>query len=193
MRLTPGIYHFALQIEDLEGDGVGIVRGDLQVRRFPPGTLELSDLVLSSAVVEDRSYPRFQRYGRTIFPLPSRRFLRTQPLVLYYEVYNLQPDERGFDSFRIDYTIRADHLDRGAVRRFFGALAGLVRVQEERNAVTFSFEREDSQAEGGIRPEHLAFDTAALPPGEYTLEVVVTDHRSGDRQARHRAIFMIID
>jgi hypothetical protein len=137
--------------------------------------------------------PRFQRYGRTIMPLPSRRFLRSQPLHLYYEVYNLQADEQRGLTFRVDYTIRAQRLDRNAVQRFFGALGGLVGVRTEPDGVTMSFEREAPHPGPGVWPEHLSFATAALPPGEYTLEVVVTDHAFGDRQARQAVIFTITD
>ena len=193
MRIEPGIYHFALQVDDLRGDGVGVIKGDLRVRRFPPLALALSDPVLSTGVIEGGRVPRFQRHGRVIVPLPSRRFLLDQPIVLYYEVYNLQRDERRFDTFRVDYTIRAEHLDRNAVRRFFGALGGLVGVREEEHAVTLSFEREGPHPDRGIWPEYVSFDTAALPPGEYALEVVVTDHAFHDRQAGQTATFTVVD
>jgi len=193
MRVEPGIYHFALQVDDLRGDGVGVIKGDLHVRRFAPTALALSDPVLSTGVIEGGRVPRFQRYGRVIVPLPSRRFLRDQPIVLYYEVYNLQPDERRFDTFRVDYTLRAERLDRNAVRRFFGALGGLVGVREEEHAVTLSFERQGPHPDRGIWPEYVSFDTAALPPGEYALDVVVTDHAFHDRQARETATFTIVD
>jgi tetratricopeptide (TPR) repeat protein len=196
MRIQPGRYHYALQVDDLGGDGMGVVKGDLDVRRFLPGGFALSDLVLSANVVEDGSYPRFQRYGRTIYPLPTRRFLPGQPLFLYYEVYNLQPDksdEGRLEVFRVDYTVRAERLDRNAVRRFFGALVDRVGLREEPNAVTLSFESGGEPTETGVWPQHLSLDTAALPPGEYTLEVVVTDHGLQDRQARQAATFTIVD
>ncbi|MFN2420627.1 MAG: hypothetical protein ABR527_04530, partial [Gemmatimonadota bacterium] len=193
MRVEPGTYHYALQIDDLSGAGVGALKGDLEVRRFSSGGLALSDLVVSPRVVEDGSLPRFQRYGWTIMPLPSRRFLRSQPLHLYYEVYNLQADEQWRLSFRVDYTIRAQRLDRNAVERFFGALGGLVGVRTGPDGVTMSFEREAPHPGRGVWPEHLSFATAALPPGEYALEVVVTDRAFGNRQARQAVIFTITD
>jgi tetratricopeptide (TPR) repeat protein len=193
IRIEPGVYHFALQVDDLQGDGVGVMKGRLRVRRFPPTGFSLSDLVLSAEVIEGGRAPRFERYGRTIVPLPSKRFLHDQPLVLYYEVYNLQADKRRFASFRIDYTIRAQRLDRNAVRRFFGALTGLVGSREGPDAVTLSYEREGPFPARGVWPEYLSFDATALPPGEYTLEVMVTDHAFHDRQARQTATFTIVD
>jgi hypothetical protein len=96
-------------------------------------------------------------------------------------------------SFRADYTIRSDRLERSAVERFFGSLSGLVGIREEPQAVTLSFER--SMPHGGrpVRPEYLSFDTSELPPGSYTLEVEITDHAFYDRRARRSATFSIVD
>lgn len=193
LRVEPGIYHYALQVDDLRGNGVGVEKGRIVARRFPPVGLSMSDPVLSAGVIEGGSVPRFERYGRAIVPLPSGRFLRDQPLYLYYEVYNLQSDERGFVSFRVDYTIRAERLDRGAVRRLFGAIGGLIGVREEPGAVTLSFEREGPRGARAVWPEYLSFDTAELGPGSYTLEVTVTDRAFHDRRTSQTSSFSIVD
>jgi hypothetical protein len=193
VRIRPGTYRYALQVDDLQGEGVGVRKGTLRVPRYPATGLELSDLVLSAGVAESGRASRFQRYGRTILPLPPRRFLRSQPLYLYLEAYNLQRDGDGQMSFRADYTIRAERLDRSAVEKFFGGLKGLVGIQEEPEAVTLSFERTIPHPGRGVWPEYLSFDTSALPPGQYTLEVEITDHAFYDRRARGAATFSIVD
>lgn len=193
VRVTPGVYHYGIQVDDLQGDGIGVRKGGIRVRRFRGTGLELSDPVLSAGVVEGGSVPRFRRYGHTVVPLPSRRFLRSQPLYLYYEVYNLQPNEDHQLSFRVEYTVRAEELDRGAIERFFGALEGLVGIREEPDAITLAFERTVPHLERNVRPEYLSFDTAALKPGTYALEIAVTDHGFYDRQARQTTRFTIVD
>jgi hypothetical protein len=193
VRILPGTYRYALQVEDLQGEGVGVRKGTLRIPRYPPTGLELSDLVLSAEIEESGRRSRFQRYGHTILPLPTGHFLRGQPLYMYFEAYNLQRDDSGQMSFRADYTIRSDRLERSAVERFFGSLRGLVGIREEPQAVTLSFER--SMPHGGrpVRPEYLSFDTSELPPGSYTLEVEITDHAFYDRRARRSATFSIVD
>ena len=193
VRILPGTYHYALQVDDLQGEGIGVRKGTLRVPRYSATGLELSDLVLSAEVAEAGRAPRFQRYGRTIVPLPPRRFLRSQPLFLYFEAYNLQRDEAGQMSFRVEYTIRAEQLDRSAVERFFGGLKGLVGIREEPESVTLSFERSAPHPGRGVWPEHLSFDTAALPAGRYTLDVEVTDHEFYDRRTRQSDTFSIVD
>jgi hypothetical protein len=193
VRILPGTYRYALRVDDLQGNGVGVRKGTLRVPRYSATGLALSDLVLSAGIVESGRVNRFQRYGRTILPLPPRRFPRDQPLYMYFETYNLQRDDADQMAFRVDYTIRADRLDRSAVERFFGGLKGLVGIREEPTAVTLSFERTVPHPGRAVWPEHLSFDTSALPPGAYTLEVEVTDHAFYDRKVRGSARFTIVD
>jgi hypothetical protein len=193
VRIRPGTYRYALRVDDLQGEGVGVRKGTLRVPRYSATGLALSDLVLSAGIIESGRVNRFQRYGRTILPLPPRRFRRDQPLYMYFESYNLQRDDADQMAFRVDYTIRADRLDRSAVERFFGGLKGLVGIREEPTAVTLSFERTVPHPGRAVWPEHLSFDTSALPPGAYTLEVEVTDHAFYDRKVRGSARFTIVD
>lgn len=192
VRIEPGEYRYALQVDDLQGEGVGVNKGTLRVRHFSDTGLDLSDLVLSSEVTLDGRWPRFQRHGRTIVPLPSRRFSGREPLFLYFEIYNLQTNaDREYD-FRIDYTIRSEQLDRSALERFFGGLRGLIGVDEEPEAITFSFERRGLRLPSRVWPEHLSFDATALEPGEYTLEVKITDHAFFDRTTTREESFSIV-
>lgn len=193
VRMRPGTYRYALQVDDLQGDAVGVKKGTVRVRHFSPTGLDISDLLLSAEIVEGGRIARFERYGRMIVPLPSHRFLHDQPLYLYFEVYNLQANNDREVEFRVDYTIRAEKLDRSAIERFFGSLRGLVGVREEPEAITFSFERRGPHFGGRAWPEHLSFDAAALPAGTYTLEVVITDHAFFDRITERSATFSIVD
>jgi hypothetical protein len=193
VRILPGTYHYAIQVDDLQGDGVGVRKGTLRVPRYSPTGLEMSDLVLSAGIAESGRVNPFQRYGRTILPLPPRRFLRSQPLYLYFETYNLQRDDADRMDFRVDYTIRSERLDRGAIETFFGGLKGLVGIEEEPGVVTLSFERTVPHPGRGIWPEFLSFDTSALAPGLYSLEVEITDHAFYDRTVAQTASFTIVD
>jgi hypothetical protein len=163
------------------------------VRRFSATGLELSDLVLSSEAIEGIPPPRFTRYGIPVVALPTRSFLRDQPLGLYFETYHLSPGTGRELEFRIEYTIRARELDRTAIERFFGGLKGLVGVREAPDAITLSFERRIPWSAGAAWPERLSFDAAALAPGTYSLEVAVTDHNLYDRRVEGETTFRIVD
>ncbi len=193
LRMAPGAYRFALQVDDLQGDGIGVVKGPLRVRRFSATGLELSDLVLSSEAIRGVPPPRFARHGIPVVALPTRSFLRDQPVGLYFETYHLSPGRGREIRFRVDYTIRAEKLDRSAIERFFGGLRGLVGVHEDLDAITLSFERTIPWSAGAVWPERLSLDASALEPGTYSLEVAVTDHNLYDRQVQAETSFRIVD
>ncbi|MGH7562813.1 MAG: hypothetical protein ACREK5_00090 [Gemmatimonadota bacterium] len=163
-RIAPGEYHLAIQLDDRAGDGIGVWKGPVTVRAFGPRRLELSDLLLA-ADVRSEGLPRFTRYGRVVMPLPSRSLVRGQPLFLYYEVYNLATGPDGTSRFQIEYSIHSERLDRGAIRRLFRGLAGLVGVRDEPDAVVLAFDREEELGEGDLWPEALSFDTQRSTPG----------------------------
>lgn len=193
VRMRPGNYYYALQVDDLRGTGIAVQKGNLQIPRYSTTGLGLSDLVLAAGTVKSGEMNRFQRYGQTILPLPGRRFRRDQALHLYFESYNLARDDKGQMSFRVDYTIRARQLDRNAVERFFGELKGLVGIRQEPEAITLSFERAQRHPDSSVWPEFLSFDTSALPSGSYDLEVEIVDHAFYDRRVRRATSFLIVD
>ncbi|HKY61237.1 MAG TPA: tetratricopeptide repeat protein [Gemmatimonadota bacterium] len=172
----PASYRYAVQVEASGGSPAGVSRGVIEVPVLAGAGLAISDVVLAARVGEEAAPPRFARGNLAILARPSLEFGGQERLHLVYEVYGLDPDAAGRRRFRVDYTVRAERLERGALERLFQGLQGLVGVREEDRATTFSFERETPVAEGTeALLEHVSLDTTALPPGDYTLAVEVTD------------------
>ncbi|MGH7588006.1 MAG: hypothetical protein ACRELU_05390, partial [Gemmatimonadota bacterium] len=172
----PSSYRYAVQVEATGSGRAGVARGVIEVPRLAGPELTLSDVVLAARVGEGAAPPRFVRRGVAVLARPSLEFGGEDPLHLYYEAYGLDPDDAGRRRFRVDYTVRAERLERGALERLFQGLQGLVGVREEDRATTFSFEREAAaSAETDALVEHVSLDTSALPPGDYLLAIEVTD------------------
>lgn len=172
----PSSYRYAVQVEATGSGRTGVARGVIEVPRLAGPELTLSDVVLAARVGEGAGPPRFVRGGVAVLARPSLEFGGEDPLHLYYEAYGLDPDDADRRRFRVDYTVRAERLERGALERLFQGLQGLVGVREEERATTFSFEREAPASEGtDALVEHVSLDTSALPPGDYVLAIEVTD------------------
>ncbi|HUP01017.1 MAG TPA: hypothetical protein VM737_05785 [Gemmatimonadota bacterium] len=191
LQIQPGDYHLAIQIDDRNGEGIGVWKGPVAVRAFRPGRLDLSDVVLAGSV-RSEGLKRFTRYGHAVLALPSGTLLRGQTFFLYYESYDLIARPDGRSRFRVEYAIRSERLDRGAIGRLFQGLAGMVGVREEPDAIVIAFDREE-EVEGRTWPEVLSFDTRQLAPGTYRVEVTVIDHLAGDVQAQEAVEFTIVD
>lgn len=192
VRVEPGTVHLAVQVDDLQGDGVGVWREEIDVPAYPPVDLAVSDVVFASSVSLDGAAPRFRRHGHTVLPVPSRTFRRGESMVLYYETYHLAIGEDGRARFRIEYTVRSDRLDRGALERVFGAIGDLVGVTEDDESITFAFEREIEEP-GEIVPEFLSLDTSRLEGGEYSLKLKLIDHEREDREVARERTFRIVE
>ncbi len=189
--IRPGEYHLALQIDDRNGEGIGVWKGSVTVPAFGAAGPELSDLLLAGSV-EEEGLARFTRFGHVVLPIPSRTLIRGQPFFLYYEIYGLQAEDEGSARFRIEYAVHAERLDRGAVRRLFQGLAGLVGVREENDAIVLSFDRVE-RIEEGRWPEALSFETAGLPAGDYRVDVTVIDRLADDRTVERSVELTILD
>jgi len=192
LDLEPGTARIALQIDDLQGEGQGVWRDTVDVFAYPPGELGLSDIVFASSVTRDDSIPRFRRHGHTVLPVPSRTFRRGDTMMLYYETYHLAVGEGDRARFRVEYTVRADRLDRGALERLFGGLGQLVGVREAEESITFSFEREVA-GPGTVVPEFIGLDTSRLEAGEYSLTLRIIDHEREDREVTKERTFNIVE
>lgn len=172
----PTSYRYAAQVEATGGGRAGVTRGVIEVLALPGRELALSDVVLAVRVGEGAGPPRFAQGGLAVLARPSLEFGREEPLHLVYEIYGLDPDAEGRQRFRVDYTVRAERLERGALERLFQGLQGLVGVREEERATTFSFERGAPASQGAVtRVDHVSLDTSALAPGDYVLAIEVAD------------------
>ena len=129
-----------MKLTDLNSGRTGMTRGAVTVDDFSTGSLSMSGLVPASRVepAADPANP-FVRWDRIkVLALPSRTFMRSQPVFVYYEVYGLAGPEARY---RTTYTLSSLEPDRNIVARFFSAVGELLSDDEKEGAITYSFER----------------------------------------------------
>lgn len=131
-------------------------------------SLEVSDLILGIEL------PPEKRTSQWPFPvLPARKFLSTEPLRVYLEVYNLKRARDGLAHYTIEFS--AVKLDK----------QNKLNQREQQIALTFSFEGSETTSK-----EHFGIDISNLQPGEYELMARVRDSVT-DREKTRRAKFTI--
>ena len=177
VSVPPGEYQYGMKMTDLNSGRSGLTKGTVTAYDFSTGGLALSGLVLASRIepASDPANP-FVRWDRVkVLPLPSRIFLRSQPVFVYYEVYGLASGEAGY---RTTYTLESRTPDRNVVARFFSALGELLSDNEEKGAITYSFERSQGNNEDPVL-EYFSLDVSNSPAGDYLLKVEVEDLSTG--------------
>ena len=120
-----------------------------------------------------------------LFPLPSRTYKAGQPVVIYYEVYDLKIDDFGQTKYRVDYRItpREGKLSGVQVLRALGRLLGI----EEKAVVTISYERTGTASD---EYNYLEIDPGESKPGRYEIAVAITD-LNGEQIAEKTVTFFI--
>ena len=120
-----------------------------------------------------------------VISLPSRTYKTGQPVVIYYEVYDLKIDDFGQTKYRVDYRItpREGKLSGVQVLRALGRLLGI----EEKAVVTISYQRTGT---GSDEYNYLEIDPGESKPGRYEIAVAITD-LNGEQTAEKMVMFFI--
>ena len=147
--------------------------------------LKISDIELAGRVQVDASAT--DKGGVEVISLPSRTYKTGQPVVIYYEVYDLKIDDFGQTKYRVDYRITPQEgkLSGVQVLRALGRLLGI----EEKAVVTISYERTGT---GSDEYNYLEIDPGESKPGRYEIAVTITD-LNGEQTAEKTVIFFIAD
>lgn len=172
MTLPPATYRMALTVEEKGSGRFATVRREVECDDLDGG-IAMSDLELARTIGNAREESAFNRGPLEVVPRPSGRYLAGQPLPVYFEVYHVGIDERGAHRYTVEYSVKS--------RRPRGLWSKLRFRNEESVQVRSSFE---AVAPGANDAVHMSAVTKNLEPGDYILEVAVTDRASSRRVLR---------
>lgn len=167
-EIPPGKYVAALEIRNNEKDKVGIYQFVISVRDYSADSLTVSDIEIAQYVDNTISKEKFVKPKSTlkVVPNPAAGILKTKPLTVYYEVYNLTLNDEGKSSYQISYSIKmAENPD------FLGKIKGVFSGKNEASTSSITTKEGKSTTER----EYIGFDISELPPGVATLEIKVKD------------------
>ncbi len=154
---------FYTKLDDPEKLGGG--NFNIQVPAFGTDELSLSDLELASAIEPAGSSSVFTNRDLRIIPNPAKEFSLSDPVSLYYEVYNLTKNQAAATSFEIE-----SKLTQKKGKKFLGIFGG-----GKKKSVSIKNFKSGTEVTAF---EYENFDVNKLDPGEYTLIVRVQDLNS---------------
>jgi hypothetical protein len=103
VHAIPGNYHFIAEMIDLGSQSIGTFDTHRNFA-FPDSILTVSDLLLASQIRPKVAFPE-SRADLDIQPNPLRTYTRTQPIFVYFEVYNLTRNDFGRTHYDISYRL----------------------------------------------------------------------------------------
>ena len=170
VAVPPGELTYRLAIQQGEDAGIVLPTDSVRVVAAAPAGPQLSDLVLGSRVADLTWSPAA---ADTVFFNPLGSYRPTDELRLYYELTGLPPGT----GYTTEVQVRKGSGSGGVLKKIFGGGGAAITVKfEERVPATPGVQRS------------IALDR--LKPGQYTLEVTVTD--ASGRKDRRRREFLVV-
>ena len=159
--LEPGRYRVDVMLRDTQSGAMGVRHVGFQVPEFPKDRLTTSSLVLAAKLEQlERGAPLGPFYiGTTkVIPNLSGTYHRSEPLVVYLQVYNAAIDQTALrPAADAEYVLLKDGKE-------------LSRQVEDWRQINDAGER--------LTLTRL-IDTRNLAPGEYQIQINIRDHVSG--------------
>lgn len=163
-----GTFNIAFFARDHNHDKVGVLKGTINIPEYAPGPVDMSDILLAYDIYPDDGKSQFRKGEFAFIPNPARTYTLSEPIYLYYEVYNLSRDNDGETRFDIEVSLKQ-------VQEKKGGLAGLLPSGEKRKKRVSLRETRT----GGVNPtsvDYTSIDVSRLQEGEYELAVRITDN-----------------
>lgn len=175
--VDPAAYHLSFFVREPGQSKLGGENFTTNVIKFDRENFDLSDLVLSYQIEPALTAGPFTQGELRLVPNPARTYKTTEPVFLYYEIYNLRKDEDGNTFYEIENEIVQLKRKKSAVKKILGAFSG----GKKKKSVSFKDSRIGSDE---MTREHISFDVTNFEAGEYELRVKVTDRVSGSERKK---------
>ncbi len=196
---APGKLVAAVEARDGATWRAATARDTFTAHFFSDDSLALSDMLLAESLRPLAAKP-LRRADYDIAANASRRYAKDQPVVIYYELYGLQPDGEGFASYEVSLAVTLKSLNRegtvlGGDRNplaIIGVLAdawGFSPVGDDRLELRFT--RELDMKGRDRATEYHSLDLQQAPAGEYEITLKVWD-ALGEELATRTRVFAVV-
>ncbi len=167
-QLPPGRYQVGFTLADATG-GRGVVRQTVDLSA-PLATLTLSDAVATCGRPDVTGAAPGTSPAVRIEAAPGGEVRGAGPLTVYFEMYDLRPDETGTSRFEYEATVRSAEKD---------SRIWLQRLLAPRPRVpAISAGRREEQP-GSLRRQFVSIPVGELAEGRYRLDIIVRDLNAG--------------
>lgn len=185
LDVPPGTYRMEVQVKDRLSGRQGRYRQEVVIDNYDREFLQLSELQLAFSVVESDETGKFRKGGLRVIPIPTRTFGRDQGVFVYYEIYHLKKDEFGQSRYKVEYSIRPKGVQGRKAR---GVISQLVRVLTgKKQELAVGYEQIGNSESEEV---YMELDLKSTKPGQYILEIDVTDLNSGLTSNRETGFYV---
>lgn len=174
VQIKPGSYHLAIEVRDTISGNLGIVRENMLIEPYDSIDLQLSDILLVLKVVLTGD-------STATVMSPTLTYLKSQPINIYYEIYNLHKNQIGKTNYQVNYSIYREPTNNKGLAKLTKTLDKLLGITKKHAVVTLSFRGSGTVTQ---KPQNLTIDMADIYEGEYKLIITLTDLNSGEQTSK---------
>lgn len=170
--LAPGRYNFNFYAKDEARTRIGGWNLQEVVPSYQEKFLAVSDPIPAYDIRPASESSSFSKGEYAIVPNPSRQFIATEPVFLYFEIYNLTRNDAGETDYLIESEMTLLKKEKSGLAKVFGFLGG-----DDKKSISIANERTGTTS---TAVEFTSFDVSKLDAGAYTLTIRVEDRLTGE-------------
>lgn len=185
IEISPGNYHFAYEFEDERADKRSKLHQPIAVDTFSYNKFEISDILFAKELLPPNLNVPPSRSDFKITPNPLRVYRKAEPVVVYFELYQLHKASDEQTRFKIEYQIGIDFQSLPS----FTKLLTNIGLKKRAGVVTSGYEFIGESA------TELQYQKILLDPnmtGKIVLTVKATDLLTGNT-AQKQEKFTIVE
>lgn len=164
--------HVASHLKEVRGNRLNGIKFDLDFDRFMKDTLTCSDIELAFDIQPATKSSQFTHRDFEIISNPTGKFNRQNPVYIYYEIYNLKPDQNHLSRYEVEYIAKASPKNSNVFKNFLKLFG---KKSPRKIAIKNMRENESSTAY-----EHLAMDFSNFEPSFIELKIIIQDKISSE-------------
>ncbi len=177
--LPRSYYRVAVTMTDVDAQTHSAYRTNVSARNFDD-ELALSDVLFAQKIAPTGEMSPFARGPLEVVPHPIRRYAVGTAVPVYFEVYDLQLDERGQSDYQVEYRVVPSSDDKKSI---FDRFSG------EKTVFASRF---DGSGYNATEPLHITIGSENLKPGLYDFIVRVKD-RLAQSEVFRQATFRMVE
>jgi len=147
-------------------NGIGGYKFKYGMAIYHVENLKMSSIELAKGIIPTDENGPYVKNGLRVFPDPQRVFNRTDPVNIYFEIYNLPIGDKKSVAFNLNYKIKLLKRTRNNIfTRIKGLFSG---GSKEISNLVERFSTSDTSV------EYLSLDLSHQDPGKYELEITTS-------------------
>lgn len=166
--VKPDSYHVAIYAHPLDRKVIAKSEKRVLARNFWTSDFGMSDLQLAFEIRRSEDFSIFDKEGLRVVVNPLARQALSRPMYVYFELYNATEIQRERSYLDLNIAIRPVTSSEGVFSKILGLFAS-----EKKGYFVAS--QADHWKSNKALARYLVLDVTRMQPGQYTLEIMVTD------------------